>query len=114
MATYDNTSALPINPNQVTCYTPTGHYYAGQRILHQDFGPGTITQVHHDNIRVVMDQDPDQSGEKKARRFQSASLTVEEAMTANYFYDDDILTLLDWYNDDLTESRALLGQGFVE
>lgn len=113
MATYKSSSTQPINLDQATCYTPTGRYFTGQRILHHDFGLGTVTQVRRETIHVVMDQDPDQPGGKKARRFSSASLTVDEAMTANNFDYEDMNTLFDWNEEDLEESRALLDLGFA-
>lgn len=107
MATYETPFHQPINLNLVTCYKPTGRYFAGQRILHDDFGLGTVTQVRRQTIHVVMDQDPDQPGGKKARCFSSASLTLQEAMTANKFDYEDMNTLFEWNEEDLEESLAL-------
>ncbi len=113
MAINEIPSTQSTDPDPATCYQQDGHYYKGQRVLHQEFGLGTVTQVRRDNIRVVMDQGTAQPRGKKARRFASAPLSLRDAMAANYFSLDDMDTLCEWNEEDLKESVALVVHGIA-
>lgn len=91
-------------PGLVTVYKQDGHYFVGQRLLHHDFGFGTVTQVRRSKIHVVMDDDPIQpDGKKKERRFLSGVLTLQERMVANNFSHDDLDLLFAMDEEDFEE-----------
>ena len=88
----------------VTVYKQDGHYFVGQRLLHSEFGLGTVTQVRRSKIHVVMDDDPTQpGGKKKERRFPSGVLTLQERMVANNFSHDDLDLLFAMDEEDFDE-----------
>jgi len=106
----------PVRPTQmnerelVTVYRPDRRYQTGQRILHPDFGLGTVIQVRRYLIHVALDVDKNKPKDERVRRFLSAELTLRERMAANHFNYDDLDTLIDMDLEDLEESVALLAQ----
>lgn len=92
------------NRELVTVYKQDGHYFVGQRLLHPDFGLGTITQVRRSKIHVLMDDDPAQPGcKRKERRFLSGVLTLQERMVANNFSHEDLDLLFQMDEEDFDE-----------
>lgn len=98
------------SPELVTVYKQDARYQTGQRILHPEFGLGTVIQVRRNLIHVVFDADKGKPKDERMRRFRSAVLNLRERMAANHFNHDDLDTLFQMDLEDLEESVALLSQ----